>query len=82
MMTRWGDVNRHDRLSGWEFMANLLYGDPEDVGDVLDHLVVGPATFRKGCTSNTFRRRRGNNVESVASTVGRGRGARWNKDRR
>jgi len=50
-------------------MADLFHCNAQYVGDMLDHLVVGPASFRGGCAGDTFRRRGSNDVGGIASAV-------------
>jgi len=56
-----------------ELTANFFFLNVEEAGDVFNHLLMGECQFAVG---RAVRRWRGDNIGSIASTVGRGRGAR------
>ena len=75
--SRRGSVNRKEGVDGRELVMDFFFLNVEEASNVLDHLFVGEGHF---VTSGTVWGRRGNDVGSVASTVGRGRRVRWNED--
>ena len=77
--SRRGPVNGKEGAVGRELAANFFFFYVEKTSDVFDHLFMRESHFR---ACRAVRRGGGDNVRGVASAVGRGRGAGWNKDGR
>jgi len=63
-------INGKERADSGELVVDFLFLDVEKMSDVLNHLFVGESHL---LTGRAIRRRGGDDVRSIADTVGRGR---------